>query len=182
LALQQSLITGNCSESQTTGVPVREVDKPPTAIEPGTLMQKVIPPRLVEPYLTGRRSVIAGFVYLAKEISFTNPAEFYEALDLSYEGSEFGADMPDVYILRWNAVGADSYQVPYSPELGGDWSGKPPFTGTGYTSSPARAIAEFYTDPIPVPVGAEIYRISPGQAEFIARYDGQVWLRPAEGI
>lgn len=161
---------------------MREVDKPPTAIEPGTLMQKVIPPRLVEPYLTGRRSVIAGFVYLAKESSFTNPAEFYEALDLSYEGSEFGADMPDVYILRWNAVGSDSYLVPYSPELGGDWSGKPPFTGTGYTSSPARAIAEFYTDPIPVPVGAEIYRISPGQAEFVARYDGQVWLRPAEGI
>jgi hypothetical protein len=173
LTLQQGL---------TTGESVREVGKPPTAIEPGTLMQKVIPPRLVEPYLTGRRSVIAGFVYLAKETSFATPAEFYEALDLGYEGSEFSADMSEIYIVRWNAVATQSYQVPYSAELGGDWSGKPPFTGTGYTSSPARAIPEFYTDPIPVPVGAEMYRISPGQAEFIARYDGQAWLRPAEGI
>ena len=148
----------------------------------GTLMQKPIPPRLVEPYLTGRRSVIAGFVYLAKDSSFTDPAEFYQSLDLGYEGSEFGADMPEVYVLRWPAVGTETYLVPYSTELGGDWSGKPPFTGTGYTSSPSRAIPEFYTDPVPVPVGAEIYRISPGQAEFIARYDGQVWLRPAEGI
>jgi hypothetical protein len=181
LAPQQSL-SAKLQQSLTTGKPVREVDQPPMAIEPGTLMQKVIPPRLVEPYLTGRRSVIAGFVYLAKESSFANPAEFFESLDLGYEGSEFSADMPDIYILRWHAVSSDPYKIPYSVELGGDWSAKPPFTGTGYTSSPARAIAEFYTDPIAVPVGAEIYRISPGQAEFIARYDGQVWLRPAEGI
>jgi hypothetical protein len=160
---------------------VRQVDQVPTAVEPGTLMQKAIPPRLVEPYLTGRRSVIAGFVYLAQDSSFTDPADFYEALDLSYEGSEFGADMADVYVLRWSAVGTQTYRVPYSAERGGDWSGKPPFTGTGFTSSRSRAIAEYYTDPVPVPVGAEIYRISPGHAEFIARFDGQVWLRP-EGI
>jgi len=164
------------------GEHVRQFHQEHSAVKPGTLMQKAIPPRLVEPYLTGRRSVIAGFVYLAEESSFTDPADFYDALDLSYEGSEFGTDMAEVYVLRWNAVGTGTYQVPYSAERGGDWSGKPPFTGTGFTSSAARPIAEFYTDPIPVPVGAEIYRISPGQAEFIARFDGQVWLRPAEGI
>lgn len=168
--------------SLTSGEHVRQVQPEPSAVKPGTLMQKAIPPRLVEPYLTGRRSVIAGFVYLAEDSSFTNPADFYEALDLSYEGSEFDIDMADVYVLRWSVVRAQSYRVPYSAERGGDWSGKPPFTGTGFTSSPSRAIAEFYTDPTPVPVGAEIYRISPGQAEFIARFDGQVWLRPAEGI
>ena len=161
---------------------MRQVHSEPAAVEPGTLMQKVIPPRLVEPYLTGRRSVIAGFVYLAQESSFTDPADFYDALDLSYDGSEFETDMAEVYVLRWNAVGAQSYLVPYSAERGGDWSGKPPFTGTGFTSSAAHAVTEYYTDPVPVPVGAEIYRISPGQAEFIARFDGQVWLRPAEGI
>jgi hypothetical protein len=163
-------------------VHVRQVHPEHAAVEPGTLMQKVIPPRLVEPYLTGRRSVIAGFVYLAQESSFTDPADFYDALDLSYEGSEFETDMAEVYVLRWSAVGTPSYLVPYSAERGGDWAGKPPFTGTGFTSSAAHAIAEYYTDPVPVPVGAEIYRISPGQAEFIARFDGQVWLRPAEGI
>jgi hypothetical protein len=43
-------------------------------------------------------------------------------------------------------------------------------------------VAEFYLDPVPVPVGAEIYRITAGGDEFIARYDGQVWLRPVGTI
>jgi hypothetical protein len=155
---------------------VRQADQVSVAIKPGTLMQKAIPPRLVEPYLTGRRAVIAGFVYRAQDTSFSDPAEYYEALDLGYDGLDFGPDIAEVYVLRWNAVSPGSYQVPYSPERGGDWSADAPFTGTGFTS--ARAIAEFYLDPVPVPVGAEIYRITTGRTDFIARFDGQVWLRP----
>jgi len=144
-------------------------------------MQKVIPPRLVEPYLTGRRLVIAGFVYRAQDSSFTDPADFYDVLDLGYQGSEFRPDMTEVYVLRWRAVGTESYMVPYSAEHGGDWADKPPFTGTGFTSPIGRAVPEFYTDPVPVPVGAEIYRISRFRADFVARFDGQVWLRPTGG-
>ena len=161
---------------------MRQVEPGSRPIQPGTLMQKAIPPRLVEPYLTGRRSVIAGFVYRVQDSSFDNPAEFYDALDLRYDGSDFGPDLTEVYLLRWSAVGVESYQIPYSPENGGDWRGKPPFTGTGFTSSLARQVAEYYTDPIPVPVGTEMYRIIPGAEEFIARFDGQVWLRPSGGI
>ncbi|MDR2987252.1 MAG: hypothetical protein LBV34_20695 [Nocardiopsaceae bacterium] len=153
-----------------------------TLVTTGTLMQKPIPPRLVEPYLTGRRAVIAGFVYRAADTSFTDPADFYSALDLGYEGSEFSPDMTELFVLRWTASNLESYQVPYSPERGGDWSGKPPFTGTGYTSPTNRRIREFFVDLMPIPVGAEIYRIALGHADFIARYDGQVWLRPAEGV
>jgi hypothetical protein len=152
------------------------------AIKAGTLMQKAIPPRLVEPYLTGRRAVIAGFVYRVQDTSFAGPAEYYEALDLNYAGSDFDPDIAEVYVLRWNAVGPESYRIPYSAEHGGDWTGKAPFTGTGYTSSRAHVVAEFYLDPVPVPVGAEIYRITAGGDEFIARYDGQVWLRPVGTI
>jgi hypothetical protein len=152
------------------------------AIKAGTLMQKAIPPRLVEPYLTGRRAVIAGFVYRVQDTSFAGPAEYYEALDLNYAGSDFDPDIAEVYVLRWNAVGPESYRIPYSAEHGGDWTGKAPFTGTGYTSSRAHVVAEFYLDPVPVPVGAEIYRITAGGDEFIARYDGQVWLRPVGAI
>jgi hypothetical protein len=148
----------------------------------GTLMQKPIPPLLVEPYLTGRRTVIAGFVYLAADTSFTDPADFYSALDLGYEGTEFRPEMTELFVLRWTASTLESYLVPYSPERGGDWSGKPPFTGTGYTSSPSRSIPEFFVDLMPIPVGAEIYRIARGHADFIARYDGQAWLRPAERV
>ncbi len=161
---------------------MRQADQASLAIKPGTLMQKAIPPRLVEPYLTGRRAVIAGFVYRVQDSSFANPAEYYEALDLGYEGSDFGPDIAEVYVLRWNAVDPESYRVPYSSEMGGDWSGKPPFTGTGYTSSRSHVVAEFYLDPVSVPVGAEIYRITPGGEAFIARFDGQVWLRPAGAI
>jgi hypothetical protein len=145
-------------------------------------MQKAIPPRLVEPYLTGRRAVIAGFVYRVQDTSFAGPAEYYEALDLNYAGSDFDPDVAEVYVLRWNAVGPEAYRIPYSAEHGGDWTGKAPFTGTGYTSSRAHVVAEFYLDPVPVPVGAEIYRITAGGDEFIARYDGQVWLRPVGAI
>ena len=63
---------------------MRNIPQPPTVVETGTLMQKPIPPRLVEPYLTGRRAVIAGFVYRAADTSFTTPSDFYVALDLGY--------------------------------------------------------------------------------------------------
>jgi hypothetical protein len=151
-------------------------------VAPGTLMQKPIPPRLVEPYLTGRRAVIAGFVYRAADMSFTDPADFYSALDLGYEGSEFRPDMTELFLIRWTASTLESYLIPYSSERGGDWAAKPPFTGTGYTSWPSHSIREFFVDLMPIPVAAEIQRIARGHADFIARYDGQVWLRPAEGV
>jgi hypothetical protein len=161
---------------------VRQADQALVAIKPGTLMQKVIPPRLVEPYLTGRRTIIAGFVYRVQDSSFAHPAEYYEGLDLGYEGSGFGPDIAEVYVLRWNAGGRESYLVPYSADRGGDWSAKPPFTGTGYTSARGRAVPEFYLGAAPVPVGAEIYRVTADAEEFIARFDGQVWLRPLGAI
>jgi hypothetical protein len=136
---------------------------------------------MVEPYLTGRRSIISGFVHRVADTPETHPRDLHRALSLDYEGSDFSPDMPEIYVLRWRAVSTDSYQVPYSAEHGGDWSMKPPFSGSGFTSSPDSPVAEYFTDPIPVPVGAEIHRIGAGTTDFIARYDGQVWLRPAEG-
>lgn len=153
----------------------------PRAIEPGTLLHKAIPPRMVEPYLTGRRSVISGFVHRVADSAFTTPRELHSALGLDYEGSEFSPDMDEVYVLRWRAVGAEGYQLPLAASGGGDWSMKPPFTGTGYTASAQHRVAEYFTEPVPVPVGAEIHRIATSGVDFIARYDGQVWLRPAEG-
>jgi hypothetical protein len=172
----------DCISVQTSGERVRNNPQAVLGIETGTLMQKPIPPRLVEPYLTGRRTVIAGFVYRAAETPFTEPGDFYRALDLGYDGSEFRPDMSELYLLRWTSASPETYLVPYSRDRGGDWTGKPPFTGTGYTSWPSRPIPEFYVDLMPIPVGTEIYRISSAQAAFIARYDGQVWLRPAEGV
>ena len=144
-------------------------------------MHKAIPPRMVEPYLTGRRAIISGFVHRVADSSFASPSDFHRAFGLGYEGSEFSPDMAEVYLLRWRAVGTEAYRLPLSPAHGGDFKLKPPFTGTGFATGEDHEIAEYFTEPVPVPVGAEIHRVTANGAEFIARYDGQVWLRPAEG-
>jgi hypothetical protein len=131
-------------------------------------MQKVIPPRLVEPYLTGRRSVIAGYVYRARDCAFRSPADFYAALNLGYDGSDFTAELAEIYVMRWRALDMDASLTLPPTDV-------PP-------TLPRNSIPEFYTLPVPVPVGAEIHRIVPDGEEFIARYDGQSWLRPSRGL
>ena len=126
-------------------------------------MVKVVPPRLVEPYLTGQRLVIAGYVYRARDCSFRTPTEYYQSLALGYEGSEFAAEMPELFVLRWIALDMSASLVPG------------PRTASG---APVSAIPEFFTLPVPIPVGAEMSRVAFGAEEFIGRYDGQVWLRP----
>jgi hypothetical protein len=160
---------------------VNEVSQGPEAVEPGTVLQKAIPPRMVEPYLTGRRSIISGFVHRLADSPAASPRTLYEAFSLGYDGSDFTADMPEIYVLRWRAVGTESYQVPLSAAHGGDLAMRPPFTGTGYTDSREHGVAEYFTAPMAVPVGAEIHRIDTNKSDFIAQYDGQVWLRPAGG-
>ena len=85
-------------------------------------MRKVIPPRLVGPYLNGQRSIIAGFVYRGHDVAFRDPAECFVALGLGYEGSEFTAEMPEVYFLSWLAREMDTYVAASGPgEPGGGW-------------------------------------------------------------
>lgn len=158
-----------------------EVSQGPRAIAPGTLLHKAIPPRMVEPYLTGRRSIISGFVHRVTDAHVSSPGDLYRMFGLGYHGSDFSPETEEIYMLRWRAVGTEAYRVPYSPEHGGDWVLAPPFAGNGFAGSDGQVVGEYFTDPIPVPVGAEIHRIGIDSSDFIARYDGQVWLRPEEG-
>jgi hypothetical protein len=142
---------------------VIQAELPTSPLDPGTPMVKVVPPRLVEPYLTGQRSVIAGYVYRASDCSFRTPADYYHALALGYEGSEFTADMPELFVMRWIALdmSASLVAVPRATSV-----------------ALASAVPEFFTLPVPIPVGAEMSRVTFGGEEFIGRYDGQAWLRP----
>ena len=140
-----------------------QAELPTRSLEPGTPMVKVIPPRLVEPYLAGQRLVIAGYVYRAGDCLFHTPADYYQSLALGYEGSEFAANMADLFVLRWIALDMSASLV----------AGPRPAP-----TAPVSTVPEFYTLPVPIPVGAEMSRITFGGEEFIARYDGQVWLRP----
>jgi hypothetical protein len=142
---------------------VIQAELPTRSLEPGTPMVKVVPPRLIEPYLTGQRSVIAGYVYRASDCLFHTPADYYQSLALGYQGSEFSAGMAELFVLRWIALDMSASLVagPHTASMG-----------------PVSAIPEFYTLPVPIPVGAEMSRITFGAEEFIGRYDGQAWLRP----
>ena len=122
-------------------------------------MRKVVPPRLVGPYLNGQRAIIAGFVYRARDVNFRDPAECFAALGLGYEGSEFTADVREIYFLGWPAREMDTYVAASGP-----------------------AVAEFYTDPMPIPVGASISRLTARGDDLVARYDGLVWRRPTREV
>jgi hypothetical protein len=127
---------------------VTRSERPPV-IAPGTPMWKAVPPRLVGPYLSGQRFVLAGYVYRADEVRFHNPAEAYLALNLGWEDSEFTPDMDELYLLCWLARAVDGYQQ--------------------------AAGAEFYLEPIPIPVGAGMCRLGADGDELVARYDGLAW-------
>jgi hypothetical protein len=146
--------------------------------EPGhsTQMQKVIPPRLLVPYLSGKRTIISGYVYRVEDCDrLTTPAALVEALDLGFEGSELTPHVPELYILRWYVRDIDTYVVPYGSQMGGEWSDTPPFTGNGFTSSREHVVPQFHTMPMPIPAGAEIVRLTAAGERPFAGYDGLTW-------
>ena len=130
-------------------------------ILPGTPMRKVVPPRMVGPYMSGQRGVIAGYVHRVRDIMFRNPADAFYALVLGYEGSDFKPEMTELYCLCWQAREIDGYV---------------PVTARG-----AAGHAEFYLEPIQIPVATTLCRLTDGGEEPIARYDGLSWQRPREG-
>lgn len=137
-----------------------QAERTASVLEPGTPMVKAIPPRLVEPYLTGQRLVIAGYVHRAMDCGFSGPSDYFYALGLGYQGSEFTPDAPELFVLRWAALDMPASLVPVRAEIA--------------LESPA-AIPAYFTLPVPIPVGAEVHRITARGDELAARYDGQVW-------
>jgi hypothetical protein len=136
---------------RTKGARVTQPERQNT-IAPGTPMWKAVPPRLVGPYLTGQRTVLAGYVYRAPDVRFHNPAEAYLALHLGWEESEFTPQMSEIYLIAWPARALDGYQ---------------PATGGGGP--------EFYIEPMAIPVGAGMCRLGPDGDQIVARYDGLAW-------
>src|ERR1700689_3834561 len=124
-------------------------------------MRKVIPPRMVGPYMSGQRGVIAGYVHRVRDIVFRNPADAFYALGLGYEGSDFKPDMAELYFLCWRAREID---------------GSGPAAGRGAADG-----ADFYPEPIQIPVSTTLCRLADAGEEPVARYDGLAWRRPREG-
>jgi hypothetical protein len=127
-------------------------------------MRKIIPPRMVGPYMGGQRDVIAGFVHRLRDVPMRRPADAFLALGLGYEGSEFRPDMTELFFLIWQAREIDGY-VP-AP---GDRRGPGPARGP--------EAVEFYLEPIQIPVGTMLCRLTEAGEESVARYDGLAWRR-----
>lgn len=147
------------------GSAVREPAQP-ARIVPGTPIRKIIPPRMVGPYMGGQRDVIAGFVHRLRDMPLRNPPDAYHALGLGYEGSEFRPDMTELYFLVWQAREIDGY-VPVS----GSQRGPVPPGPRGVET------VEFYLEPIQIPVGTMLCRLTDAGEESVARYDGLAWRR-----
>lgn len=151
------------------GRPAPAQDGAPVRVEPGTLMEKLIPRHLVEPYLTSQRSVIAGFVRRAQ--GGADPLLSWADGAVSAAGRHTAGESGDRWVLRWRALQLQTYLTPpavLAGELpdGLDGIGAP---GSGW----------LLLGPGPVPVDTEMYRITTSGEEFVARHDGQAWLRPA---
>jgi hypothetical protein len=149
---QEQLPVGQAS---SPAAPVRSAPGMRVRIEAGTLMQKLVPPGLVEPYLTGQRSVLTGFVHPAGDGVPPHPA-WLQGPGAGPAAPDPRQDTADVWVLRWRALDIQTYLA----------------------ASPAAPAAGLFLAPGPVPVGAEMYRITLAGEEFIARHDGQSWLRP----
>ena len=130
-------------------------------ILPGTPMRKVIPPRMVGPYMSGQRGVVAGYVHRVRDVAIRNPADAFYALGLGFEGSDFRPDMAEMFFLSWQAREIDGY-VP-----------------VGVRGAAGRV--EFYLEPIQIPVGTTLCRLAEAGEDPVARYDGLAWQRPREG-
>jgi hypothetical protein len=139
-------------------------------IEAGTLMQKLLPPHLVEPYLTSQRSVLAGFTHRAEDGVLPDPAWLRGAQAAGNMVAAPGPDPADLWVLRWRALDIQTYLAAASPV---------PPAGSRSPGGPGHPAFDLFIAPGPIPVGTEMYRITPAGEEFIARHDGQAWLRPA---
>lgn len=146
-------------------------------VEAGTLMQKLLPRHLVETYLTSQRLVITGFVHCAQDGVLPDTTWLREVHDGGNAAAEPGQDTAEVWVLRWRALDIQTYLASAHAAFGGGlgWlPGEP-------SSESVRPAFELFIEPGPIPVGTEMYRITPDGEEFIARHDGQAWLRPGPG-
>jgi hypothetical protein len=147
-------------------------------IQAGTLMQKLLPPHLVEPYLSTQRSVMSGFVHRSEDDMLPGPSWLREAHDAGTLAGAHAGKSDDLWVLRWRALDIQTYLAASPAPPDAEREPAPWSEPYGRFVHPA---FELFIAPGPIPVGTEMYRITPGGEEFVARYDGQGWLRAGAG-
>jgi hypothetical protein len=148
-----------------------------------TVMQKVIPARDVEKYISGEYHSVRGYVARAQDTAvLDSPAATYRGLRLDYQNSPFSESDEVVHVIRFRADDAGALDIPYggtsdkaAEVMKGHVVEQPPFTGNGFTASPEYVIPEYKVNgSLELSDGAEMYRITAdGKEALEAVYDAR---------
>jgi hypothetical protein len=106
------------------------------------------------------------------------PSWLRQAHEAANVAGAHARDTDDLWVLRWRALDIQTYLAASPAPPGGDrgpLSWGEPYRGLDHPAF------ELFIAPGPIPVGTEMYRITPAGEEFIARHDGQAWLQPGAG-
>lgn len=132
---------------------------------PDTLLEKAIPLKDIQKFLSGEYVRVRGFINRAQDTrGLSDFRKIYNTLRLDYQDSNF-KDISDssLGIIRFKTGYAKKIDVPYSPEFGGKAMGDYPFTGNGFTAAGnGRIIPEFIitdTEGVKINDRAEIFEI-----------------------
>jgi hypothetical protein len=159
-------------------------------IRPGTRMIKLLSARQLGAYLHGRRP--AGFCYREFDLAgLRAPAE----LSLLLADTSAPEQAPLVFGLRWRAIDAADYHIPFSVEVGGlpSYAGLttispydrlgPQILGTGFAPSSSHLVPEFVTADfadLPIAAGTSLVAFAPDGTEvslYLYIPEQRAWTR-----
>ena len=87
-------------------------------------------------------------------------------------------NLTDVWLLRWRVLQTQAYRIPPASLIAYGASQRSPDRAIGQPEA-GRGMFEMFLGAAPIPVDTEMFQVTSAGEQFIARYDGQAWLRPA---
>ena len=145
-----------------------------------TLLEKAIPLKDVQKFLSGEYVRVRGFINRAQDTrGLSDFRKIYNTLRLDYKDSNF-SDISDssLGIIRFKTGYVEKIDVPYSPEFGGKAIGDYPFTGNGFTAAGnGKIIPEFIitdTEGVKINDRAEIFELDRnGNEKLVGIFNGK---------
>jgi hypothetical protein len=121
------------------------------------IMQKAVHGYDLEQYLGRSADLLAGFVLPAAQLAGLTPAQLHSVHGLGFAGSPFPAALEYVDVLRFPVPSQEFLHDAAEPDV----RDRPPYTGTGFAAwEGSTPVPAYYLDPVRVPAGAELWRIS----------------------
>ncbi|GLY65841.1 SseB family protein [Amycolatopsis taiwanensis] len=167
------------------------LEHPGDASEPvaATVLRKFLSLRQAVDMLTANESLVSGYVLAEDEIAhFDTVSLLVKGLRLSRLNPNIAEDSTTVYALRWLAVGAALYRIPFGgPDVeqmtaARGWAvDEPHFRGTGFLDDVEPAVQLYQVHGLRLPHGSELVQLTTDGPEVESRaayYDAdrRSWL------